>query len=327
MDNPERRGSPDPAHKSRCCLRWRQQHTPGSQQLRAAPPPPPATSAAATSPSVQPTNRVVFVITGRVPASEFGEVDVTYGSDSDNHDVTLPSLNGTVRYTVPFDGSAQYYAPSVTFTSAGHMTCKIVVKGALPGCPADRKPRQRERRGQWWPLLRTGSTEQLNRHVLVERGVGGVRRCSQRAAVRMPSVRYCLVLHHERSSNGVQPSMAMGREASWWPRRTRAGLTFPGRSLSLSLQFGRCPLPFRDPKWSFPRVPAGSVRTCWWESRSYVPSPSSRLSWCTDGRPGISGSWSDSWLSVCGLRGHSYASNGSWSRSGRLMNWSGSSLN
>jgi hypothetical protein len=136
MDNPERRGSPGPAHRSRCCLRWRQQPPPGNQQFPgSSAPPPPATSAAAPSPSVQPANRVVFVITGQVPASEFGEVDVTYGSDSDNHDVTLPSLNGTVRYTVPFDGSAQYYALSVTFTSAGHMTCKIVVKGPYPDVP------------------------------------------------------------------------------------------------------------------------------------------------------------------------------------------------
>jgi hypothetical protein len=106
-----------------------------SNSPAAVAPPPPATQAAVPSPSVQPANRVVFVITGQVPASEFGEVDVTYGSDSDNHDVTLPGLNGTVRYVVQFDGSVQYYALDVTFTSAGQVSCKIVVKGPYPDVP------------------------------------------------------------------------------------------------------------------------------------------------------------------------------------------------
>lgn len=42
----------------------------------------------------------------------------------------------------------------------------------------------------------------------------------------MSSVRYCLALHHERSSIRVQLKMAVGREASWWPRRTGTELAF-----------------------------------------------------------------------------------------------------
>jgi hypothetical protein len=100
---------------------------------------PPATPAAtpqsAPSPTVQPASRVEFVITGQIPAGEFGTVDITYGSDRDQQNRTLPDLSGKVTYTVPFDSSAMYYSVDVNFTSAGHAACKIVVLGPSPDVP------------------------------------------------------------------------------------------------------------------------------------------------------------------------------------------------
>jgi hypothetical protein len=92
-------------------------------------------AAPAPSPTLVPPNRVRFVITGSVAASEFGGVDINYGSDADTHDRTLPSLNGRVTYTVPFDPSAQYYSVDVDWSSAGSVTCKIVVLGPAPDAP------------------------------------------------------------------------------------------------------------------------------------------------------------------------------------------------
>jgi hypothetical protein len=181
----------------------------------AAAPPPPVTQAVEPPPSAQLANHVVFVITGQVPAGELGEVDLTYGSHSDSPDMTLPSLNGTVRDVVPCDGLAQYYALDVTFTPAGQVSRKIMVKGPYFNVPLIVSRASASGGNKRWPLLRSGSSEQLNRHVLAKRRVNGMRRCSQRVPVTMSSVRYCLVLHHERSSSGVQSNMAVGRETSW----------------------------------------------------------------------------------------------------------------
>lgn len=96
--------------------------------------PAPSASAAAPAesapaqPAQQATN-VTFVIKGNVPASEFGTVDITYGSDSDTHNVTLPSLAGKVTYSVPFDANAQYYSVDANFSGQGQATVKIVVSG------------------------------------------------------------------------------------------------------------------------------------------------------------------------------------------------------
>jgi len=57
------------------------------------------------------------------------EVDINYGSNSDTHDVTVSSLNGTLIYSLPFNGNAQYYAADVTFTSPGSVSCKIIAAG------------------------------------------------------------------------------------------------------------------------------------------------------------------------------------------------------
>jgi hypothetical protein len=62
--------------------------------------------------------------------------DVHYGSDSSTHNVQPDQINGTVTYTVPFDGSAQYYSMDVnTTTSDSRLTCKIVAVGPAPDVP------------------------------------------------------------------------------------------------------------------------------------------------------------------------------------------------
>ena len=100
-----------------------------------APATPAATAAPVPVPTVVPATGVRFVITGNVPAGDFSEVDITYGSDADSHDVTLPSLSGRVAYNVPFDGSAEFYDVSVNFTGSGQVSCKIVVTGPAPDVP------------------------------------------------------------------------------------------------------------------------------------------------------------------------------------------------
>jgi hypothetical protein len=97
-----------------------------------AAPAPAAPSAPEPSAPAQPAEqatKVTFVIKGNVPASEFGTVDITYGSNSDTHNVTLPSLAGEVTYSVPFDKNAQYYSADATFSGQGQATVKIVVSG------------------------------------------------------------------------------------------------------------------------------------------------------------------------------------------------------
>jgi hypothetical protein len=95
----------------------------------------PPSAAPSPSPTVQPASRIKFVITGNVPASEFGGLDINYGSDSSTNDVTLNSLAGRVVYSMPFDPSAEYYSVDVTFSSAGSVSCKIVVIGPYPDVP------------------------------------------------------------------------------------------------------------------------------------------------------------------------------------------------
>ncbi|HEX6450323.1 MAG TPA: hypothetical protein VF060_12785 [Trebonia sp.] len=91
------------------------------------------------SPSVVPPNKIEFVISGYAPADPACgggcDPDITYGSDSDTHDVTR-TIDGTVTYSVPFNGNALYYSLSVsTDTSDSHLTCKIVAVGPSPDAP------------------------------------------------------------------------------------------------------------------------------------------------------------------------------------------------
>lgn len=94
-----------------------------------------APTTAAPSPTIQPATKVEFVISGNVAGSQFGGLDITYGSDSNTHDVSIPALDGRLKYVMHFDGSAQYYSIDVLFSSAGNVSCKIVVLGPYPDVP------------------------------------------------------------------------------------------------------------------------------------------------------------------------------------------------
>lgn len=91
----------------------------------------PAAQPAATSAPPHSPTRVRFVVTGTAP----GGADITYGSDSDNRNA--PGALGPLgsgaavpwRGSVPFDGSAQYYALNAQLESGGDITCKIIVTG------------------------------------------------------------------------------------------------------------------------------------------------------------------------------------------------------
>lgn len=82
----------------------------------------PATDAAAGSPST-PT-KVEFVVSGTAPDG----INITYGPSGS--DFAGPStLNGTATMSVPFDGSASFYALNAQLQGAGSIKCKIVVTG------------------------------------------------------------------------------------------------------------------------------------------------------------------------------------------------------
>jgi hypothetical protein len=72
---------------------------------------------------------VKFVITGYAPGGDYNTVDITYGSNNDTHDVSLPSLIGKAVYSVPFHPGAEYYSVDATYTGAGHLKVKIVITG------------------------------------------------------------------------------------------------------------------------------------------------------------------------------------------------------
>lgn len=104
------------------------QSSPGGHRANVAPASSLAASSAApvaTTPSAVPPQTIEFVITGDVPTGEFDEVDITYGSDTDSHQVTLNSLHGSVKYTVPFDASAEFYSVDVTI-DGGQVACSII---------------------------------------------------------------------------------------------------------------------------------------------------------------------------------------------------------
>jgi hypothetical protein len=88
--------------------------------------------AAAPAPAQAPVEQakhVKFVITGYAPGGDYNTVDISYGSNNDNHDVTLPSLTGKVVYSVPFDSSADYYSVDASYMGTGHLAVKIVITG------------------------------------------------------------------------------------------------------------------------------------------------------------------------------------------------------
>ena len=85
---------------------------------------------ASQAPAVQPhATRVHFVITGQVPASVYGLVDISYGSTGDQHTVSLPGLSGRVAYSMPYQPGADSYTCQALFTGQGHVKVKIIVTG------------------------------------------------------------------------------------------------------------------------------------------------------------------------------------------------------
>ena len=86
-------------------------------------------AAPAPAPRIATAKHVACVITGQVPASEFGEVMIDWGTGSDHHSTTLPSLAGKVSYRLPFDSQADYYTCDAIFDGQGHVTARLVVTG------------------------------------------------------------------------------------------------------------------------------------------------------------------------------------------------------
>lgn len=82
--------------------------------------------APAPSPSNTPAapTKVEFIVSGTAPDG----IDITYGPDGSQ--LSGPStLDGTATMSVPFDGSANYYAIDAQLQGDGSITCKIVVTG------------------------------------------------------------------------------------------------------------------------------------------------------------------------------------------------------
>ena len=123
----------------------------GSHKTAAPPPAPattPATSAAAAaaqapassapdpSPTLVPPTKVTFIISGYAPGDGYGNgPTINYGSNSDTREADPASIDGTLTYTMPYDGSASYYSLNAQLAGSGHLSCKIVVTGPYPDAP------------------------------------------------------------------------------------------------------------------------------------------------------------------------------------------------
>ena len=115
----------------------------------AAPQPAPATTSAAAaaaqapaspapdpSPTLVPPTKVTFTITGYAPGDGYGNgPTINYGSSSDEHQASPASIDGTLTYTMPYDGTASYYSLNAQLAGSGHLSCKIVVTGPYPDAP------------------------------------------------------------------------------------------------------------------------------------------------------------------------------------------------
>lgn len=82
--------------------------------------------APAPSPSNTPASptKVEFIVSGTAPDG----IDITYGPSGSNFEGPS-TLDGTATMSVPFDGSADYYAIDAQLQGGGSITCKIVVTG------------------------------------------------------------------------------------------------------------------------------------------------------------------------------------------------------
>jgi hypothetical protein len=85
-----------------------------------------ACQAATPSPSNTPASptKVEFIVSGTATDG----IDITYGPSGSNFDGPS-TLDGTATMSVPFDGSAEYYAIDAQLQGDGSITCKIVVTG------------------------------------------------------------------------------------------------------------------------------------------------------------------------------------------------------
>jgi hypothetical protein len=108
---------------------------PGTSTAHAGKASPSATASPSASPVDLSARTVRFVITGDVPVSQYGSVDITYGSNNHTHNVSLQSLAGKIAYTVAYQPGADYYAADVLFTGPGHASVKIVVHGGPATVP------------------------------------------------------------------------------------------------------------------------------------------------------------------------------------------------
>lgn len=81
---------------------------------------------AAPSPSNTPASptKVEFIVSGTAPDG----IDITYGPSGSSFQGPS-TLDGTATMSVPFDGSASYYAMNAQLQGGGSITCKIVVTG------------------------------------------------------------------------------------------------------------------------------------------------------------------------------------------------------
>jgi hypothetical protein len=82
--------------------------------------------AATPSPSNTPASptKVEFIVSGTAPDG----IDITYGPSGSSFQGPS-TLDGTATMSVPFDGSADYYALNAQLQGDGSITCKIVVTG------------------------------------------------------------------------------------------------------------------------------------------------------------------------------------------------------
>ena len=96
----------------------------------------PASTAPAPSPTPVPPTKVTFTITGYAPGDGYGNgPTINYGSDGNTHEVDPASIDGTLTYTMPYDGTASYYSLNAQLAGSGHLSCKIVVTGPYPDAP------------------------------------------------------------------------------------------------------------------------------------------------------------------------------------------------
>ena len=103
----------------------------GTHSIGQAAPSPsgPAGSPAAAAAPAAPMHatRIKFVINGQIPASEFGTVDISYGSNNHTHDVSLTSLAGKQVFTVRYNPDSEWYSADVSWSGPGKASVRMVV--------------------------------------------------------------------------------------------------------------------------------------------------------------------------------------------------------